>query len=101
MRKTLNVRCCCTPGLVLGRLPTFDDAFVGRVIRSDAASVRDAPSSIAEPVDTIHIRLQVQTAHVVTRDRVMPERAYNSNHASVDDLMQIPGFELICNVPGA
>lgn len=89
---TLNVRCCCTPGLVLGRLPKWGGEF-GRFVVS---------GGWGEIVD-----LQIQTASG-SRKRPGPdgpivevwtEEAYNSNHGTVETLSRLAGFELVCNIP--
>lgn len=111
MRNTMNVRCCCSPGLVLGRLPYHGTP------RGRRATFKYflGPTSIFGQCDVItHTSFRsfvvdeawIEAPTVGPVDRYRPakrrhvtELAYNSNHADIDDLVNLKGFELICDLP--
>ena len=90
---TVNVRCCCTPGLVLGRVPDITDGWGLTVFME------------GEPRT-----FELDFAHEVWATRTGPGReeleyfgwvdwAVNSDHTTVDQWLTVPGFELVCNMP--
>lgn len=101
MRPTINVRCCCTPGLVLGRLPA--PVHGNRVRYLEPMSMPAADPFLQDAVSPLApgraFQFEKQTAFGHDGGFRWRERALNSNHSLVDDLLKLHDFELICDIP--
>lgn len=85
MTERINVRCCCTPGKILGTLPDYgrDMTFC---LSTEARFNRGIQQHIG--IQQIHL-LRRQISSVLQEGF---EWAYNSNHSTVETLSRIPEF---------
>lgn len=93
--KRIDVRCCCTPGKVLGSLPVRDDTSAGEVVRFVVMKprTRAAPARTTALIVSIsEVCLTAETFADLSGAHPKYGIALKADGVELETLRRIPGF---------